>query len=85
MCSVLGRHEGLRVHSGSVGDGVIELAQRRVVSRIDGALLIGSQRLFDFARDNERVRLRSSEYTHGAACWRSSSASSPSIRRWRST
>ena len=35
MCSVLGRHEGLRVHSGSVGDGVIELAQRRVVSRID--------------------------------------------------
>jgi acyl-CoA hydrolase len=67
MCSALGRHEGLRVHSGSVGDGVIELAQRRVVSRIDGALLIGSRRLFDFARDNDRVRLRSSEYTHGAS------------------
>jgi acetyl-CoA hydrolase len=65
MCSVLGRHEGLRVHSGSVGDGVIELAQRRVVSRIDGALLIGSRRLFDFACDNDRVRLHSSEYTHG--------------------
>jgi acyl-CoA hydrolase len=66
MCSVLGRHEGLRVHSGSVGDGVIELAQRRVVSRIDGALLIGSRRLFEFARDNDRVRLHNSEYTHGA-------------------
>jgi acetyl-CoA hydrolase len=65
MCSVLGRHEGLRVHSGSVGDGVIELAQRRVVSRIDGALLIGSRPLFEFARDNDRVRLHSSEYTHG--------------------
>ena len=65
MCSVLGRHEGLRVHSGSVGDGVVELAQRRVVSRIDGALLIGSGALFEFARDNERVRLHSSEYTHG--------------------
>ena len=65
MCSVLGRHEGLRVHSGSVGDGVVELAQRRVVSRIDGALLIGSGPLFEFARDNERVRLHSSEYTHG--------------------
>jgi acyl-CoA hydrolase len=65
MCSVLGRHEGLRVHSGSVGDGVIELAQRRVVSRIDGALLIGSARLFEFARDNDRVRLHGSEYTHG--------------------
>jgi len=66
LCSLLGRHEGLRVHSGSVGDGVIELAERKVVSRIDCALLIGSRRLFDFARDNERVRLRSSEYTHGA-------------------
>ena len=66
VCAVLGRHEGLRVHSGSVGDGVIELAERRIVSRIDCALLVGSKKLFDFARGNERVRLRSSEYTHGA-------------------
>ena len=54
------------MHSGSIGDGVIELAERKVVSRIDCALLIGSKKLFDFARDNERVRLRSSEYTHDA-------------------
>jgi acyl-CoA hydrolase len=67
VCAELGRHEGLRVHTGSVGDGVIELAQRRVVSRIDCAMLIGSQKLFNFAQDNERVRLRSSEYTHSAA------------------
>ena len=66
VCAVLSRHEGLRVHSGSVGDGVIELAERRIVSRIDCALLVGSKKLFDFARDNERVRLRSSEYTHSA-------------------
>jgi acyl-CoA hydrolase len=66
VCAQLGRHEGLRVHSGSVGDGVIELVRRNVVSRIDGALLIGSRALFDFARDNHRVRLHSSEYTHGA-------------------
>lgn len=66
LCSALGRHEGLRVHSGSIGDGVIELAERKVVSRIDCALLIGSQKLFDFARDNDRVRLHSSEYTHSA-------------------
>lgn len=65
VCGALDRHEGLRVHSGSVGDGVVELAGRRIVSRIDCALLIGSKRLFDFARDNERVRLCSSEYTHG--------------------
>ena len=67
VCAALGRHEGLRVHTGSVGDGVIELVERRVVSRIDCALLVGSPKLFDFARDNERVRLRSSEYTHSAA------------------
>lgn len=65
VCGALDRHEGLRVHSGSVGDGVVELTGRRIVSRIDCALLIGSKRLFDFARDNERVRLCSSEYTHG--------------------
>lgn len=66
VCALLGRHEGLRVHSGTVGDGVVELAQRRVLSRIDCAMLIGSKKLFDFARENERVQLRSSEYTHNA-------------------
>jgi acetyl-CoA hydrolase len=67
VCAELGRHEGLRVHTGSVGDGVVEIAQRRVVSHIDCAMLIGSHKLFDFAQGNEQVRLRSSEYTHGAA------------------
>ena len=66
VCALLGRHEGLRVHSGTVGDGVVELAERKVVSRIDAAMLIGSRKLFDYARENERVRLRSSEYTHDA-------------------
>jgi acyl-CoA hydrolase len=37
------------------------------VSRVDAAMLIGSKRLFEFARGNERVRLHSSEYTHSAA------------------
>jgi acetyl-CoA hydrolase len=66
VCAALARHEGLRVHSGGIGDGVVELAERKVVSRVDCAMLIGSRKLFDFARDNERVRLRSSEYTHDA-------------------
>lgn len=66
LCSLLGRHEGLRVHSGTAGDGVIELVRRGVVSRVDCAMLIGSPALFAFAGDNERVRLRSSEYTHDA-------------------
>jgi acyl-CoA hydrolase len=66
LCGLLLRHEGLRVHSGTVGDAVVELAARKVVSRVDCAMLIGSARLFDFAAGNERVRLHSSEYTHAA-------------------
>lgn len=62
VCSLLGRHEGLRVHSGAVGDAVVDLR----ASRIDCTLLIGTKKLFDFARDNERVRLYSSERTHTA-------------------
>jgi acyl-CoA hydrolase len=65
VCAQLGRHAGLRVHSGTVGDGVVELMERRVVSRIDCAMLIGTRKLFDFSLRNERVVLRSSEYTHG--------------------
>jgi acetyl-CoA hydrolase len=41
---------------------VLELEPRR----IDCAMLIGSRRLFEFARENPAVRLRSSEYTHDA-------------------
>jgi acyl-CoA hydrolase len=36
------------------------------VSEADCAMLIGSRKLFDFERDNPRIRLRSSEYTHAA-------------------
>jgi acetyl-CoA hydrolase len=32
-----------------------------------GGALMGSRRLFDWARENPRVRLHSSDYTHGAA------------------
>lgn len=64
VCALLDRHEGLRVHSGTVGDGVVELLERRVVSQVDCAMLIGSPRLFGYARENPRIRLRSSEFTH---------------------
>jgi acyl-CoA hydrolase len=60
VCGLLGRHEGLRVHSGAVSDGIVDLR----VSRVDCTLLIGTKKLFDFARNNERVRLHSSERTH---------------------
>ncbi len=58
----LRNHKNLAVHSGTVGDGVVGLGLRR----IDCAMLIGSWRLFEFARENPALRLRSSEYTHDA-------------------
>jgi acyl-CoA hydrolase len=62
VCAFLKDRRGLAVHSGTIGDGVLDLA----VERIDCAMLIGTRRLFEFARENPKVRLRSSEYTHGA-------------------
>lgn len=66
VCEFLTERKGLRVHSGTVGDGVVDLMRGGAVSEADCALLIGSRKLFDFARDNPRIRLRSSEYTHAA-------------------
>jgi len=64
VCGALGGHRGLKVHSGTAGDGIIELMRRGVIERAVCAQLIGSRRLFDFARENSALRLRSTEYTH---------------------
>jgi acetyl-CoA hydrolase len=61
VCAFLKDRSGLAVHSGTIGDGVLGLA----AGRIDCAMLIGTPKLFEFARENPKVRLRSSEYTHG--------------------
>lgn len=63
----------LGVHSGMIGDGVVDLMQSGVVTNarksidpgvtITGAL-IGSKRLFDFAHRNPEISLRQSSYTH---------------------
>jgi len=66
VCVRLTAHRNLKVHSGTIGDGVAGLMQQGVVSAADCAMLIGTRRLFDFARENPAIRLRSSEYTHGA-------------------
>ena len=66
VCEFLRGRKDLRVHSGTIGDGVVDLMQSGAVREIDCAMLIGTRKLFDFARDNPRIRLRSSEYTHGA-------------------
>lgn len=66
VCEFLSGRRDLRIHSGTIGDGVVDLMRGGAVSEADCAMLIGSRKLFDFARDNPRVRLRSSEYTHDA-------------------
>jgi acyl-CoA hydrolase len=66
----------LGVHSGMIGDGLVDLVEAGVVTNalkpidpgvsITGAL-IGTRRLYDFADRNPRIGMRSSSYTHNAA------------------
>ena len=60
LCLALKGRKNLRVHSGTVGDGVVDIGAKN----IHCAMLIGTRKLFDFAEQNPLVKLRSSEYTH---------------------
>ncbi len=62
----LGARSGLRVHSGAIGDGVVEPMQRGVIASTVGGLLLGTRKLFDYAHGNRRIQLRSCEHTHDA-------------------
>jgi acyl-CoA hydrolase len=66
----------LGVHSGMLGDGLVELVEAGVVTnarkRIDrgvsvSGVLIGTRRLFEFAHRNPRIRMCATSYTHDAA------------------
>ena len=54
---------GLRIHSGLIPDAAADLE----LESATGGALMGTQRLFDWARDNPRLQLCSSDVTHGAA------------------
>jgi acyl-CoA hydrolase len=66
----------LGVHSGMIGDGLVDLVERGVVTNelkpvdrgvsITGAL-IGTRRLYKFADRNRQIGMRSSSYTHSEA------------------
>ena len=66
----------LGVHSGMLGDGLVDLIAAGVVTNarkeidrgvtINGAL-IGTRRLYDFAHDNPAIRMMPTGYTHDAA------------------
>jgi acyl-CoA hydrolase len=65
----------LGVHSGMIGDGLVDLVEAGVITNarkpidagvsITGAL-IGTKRLYEFADRNPRIGMRSSSYTHSA-------------------
>jgi len=54
----------LAIHSGSLGDGAVDLMQKGAAAKADCGVLMGTRRLFDFAHRNPAIRLRSTEYTH---------------------
>jgi acyl-CoA hydrolase len=73
---LLGDRRDLGIHSGMIGDSVVDLIQAGVVTNarkpmdagisIAGAL-IGTRRLFDFAHRNPQIGMRSSAHTHDTA------------------
>jgi acetyl-CoA hydrolase len=65
----------LGVHSGMLGDSIVDLVEAGVVNNARKPFdvgvsvttaLIGTQRLYDYAHDNTRIAVRSSPYTHDA-------------------
>jgi acyl-CoA hydrolase len=66
----------LGVHSGMLGDGLVDLFEAGVITNarkeidrgvtINGAL-IGTKRLYDFANNNAAIRMTPTSYTHDAA------------------
>ena len=66
----------LGVHSGMIGDGLVDLVEAGVVTNARKAIdpgvsitgaLIGTQRLYDFAHRNAQIGMRGAAYTHGDA------------------
>src|SRR3954471_10540800 len=67
VLGALAGRRALRMHSGLVPDAIADLAAAGALAgEIHGGALIGTQRLFDWAHENPMLRLRSSDYTHGA-------------------
>jgi len=64
VCAALRDRKALKVHSGTIGDGVADLMGHGAVIGAECAMLIGTRKLFDFAHANSAVRLRSTEHTH---------------------
>ncbi|MFZ4480478.1 MAG: acetyl-CoA hydrolase/transferase family protein [Rhodoferax sp.] len=79
VLALLGDRRDLGLHSGLVGDALVGLAEsgaltnaRKSIDRGIGiaGILMGGQRLFEFANHNPALQLRGNEYTHDGAVLR---------------
>lgn len=73
VAAALHGHRNLRVHSGLVGDWVVGLAEAGALAREPGGpavvtgTAVGTDRLYDFLRDNPAVEVRPVERVHDPA------------------
>jgi acyl-CoA hydrolase len=72
--SLLGERRDLGVHSGMIGDGIVDLVESGAITNAkksfdEGVMIagevIGTRRLFDWVHRNPLVRMAPSGYTHG--------------------
>ena len=73
---LVGDRHDLGVHSGMIGDGLVDLVEAGVITNalkpidqgvsVTGAL-IGTKRLYEFADRNPKIAMRKTAYTHDAA------------------
>lgn len=72
----LAGHKDLGVHSGMIGDGIVDLIEAGVVTNackpFDAGVsvtgtLVGTERLYRFAHCNPLIAMRSTDHTHAAA------------------
>tara|TARA_R110000850_G_scaffold161071_1_gene285485 strand:+ start:439 stop:1605 length:1167 start_codon:yes stop_codon:yes gene_type:complete len=76
ILSQLGGHRNLGIHSGMIGDKIVDLIEAGVITNalksesrgvsVTGAL-VGTQRLYDFAHANPLISMQSTDVTHGAS------------------
>ena len=76
IVAMMSDRRGLGVHSGMIGDSVVELMERGVITNENKGLdpgvtisgvLFGTSRLYRFAHRNPQVRLCPTSYTHSLA------------------
>ena len=75
ILAAVGDRRDLGIHSGTIGDGVVELIRSGVITNarksIDAGvtltgMMMGTRRLHDFAHRNPGVQFRSTDYVHNA-------------------